>query len=381
MFKKSLLYLAPEHLLVLSSLFTSGINFIIYVIYPFLTGASSLEMFIRDNYAGGFYLFGLASSVSVVTTRLISFHDKKSVIRYAQLSILAGVIILLFLHQYIMTLTALSCILAAVILHINGFILTFLIRLKKIRACAILQIVQPLIFLVGIVLASNYEIMWSYFYLISVVIAFLFFLRLMSKYECCNLFSENVSRTTISFRSLLKLIFACMSFPLFFQLELFFVGEFTSINLGQYTIIQKMYSSVSVAMFGGLLVYMYDETKQGFHWRKILTLPLISASLVFFLAIFLNSIEKFFNVHLFFVTIITSYIFSVAMFISFAMNVTNVSLNLKLLFFSVLIYSFVLFNSEIHSVYQMLLVTLLFYGVYVFLYCFFVMRGSTVSKC
>lgn len=381
MLNKDILHFAPEHLLVLSSLFTSGINFIIYVIYPTLMGANSLELFVRDNYAGGFYLFGLASSVSVVTTRLISFHDMKSVSKYVQLSMLIGGLTFLVLHQYIQTITALSCILAAVILHANGFMLALLIRLKKIRACAILQVVQPFIFFVGIMLASNYEVTWAYFYLLSVVIAFIFFYKLISNKEYCDLFAKNTARTTISFSNLLKLIFACMSFPFFFQLELFFVGEFTSLSLGQYTIIQKMYSSVSVAMFSGLLVYMYGESEQGFHWRKILILPLLSASVVCCLAIFLNFFEGFVDFHLLIVTIITSYVFSVAMFISFAMNVNNTMLNIKLLFFSILVYLFLLLSVQIDSAYQMLLISLSFYGIYIIFYYCFALRKGLVSKC
>ena len=382
MFKKASSLLAPEHLLVLSSLFTSGINFIIYVIYPSLMGAGSLDLFIRDNYAGGFYLFGIASSVSIVTTKLISYHDIKSVTKYAQISTLIGGCVLLSLYQYIQSITALSCILAAVLLHANGFMLAVLIRLKKIRICATLQVVQPFLFLSGILLAISFELMWAYCYLISVAVAFVIFLRVLSKGDFYDLFSNKiVRRTTISLRSLLMLIVASMSFPLFFQLELFFVGEFTKVSLGEYTILQKMYSSVSVALFSGLLVYMYGESKQGFQWRKIFTLPLLSAFVVCCLAIVLSFLGKGVDIHLLFVTVITSYIFSVAMFITFAMNVDNATLNIKLLFVAMLVYSIMLFSIDIESALQMLLISLSFYGTYILLYYYVISSRRKASEC
>lgn len=347
-----------------------------------MIGADSLDLFVRDNYAGGFYLFGIASSVSIVTTKLVSYHDIKSIAKYAQFSALIGGCVLLSLYQYIQSVTALSCILAAVLLHANGFMLAILIRLKRIRICAILQVLQPFLFLGGILLADRFDLMWAYCYLASVVVAFVIFLRVLSKGDFYNLFTnETVNRTTISLRSLLMLIVASMSFPLFFQLELFFVGEFTKVNLGEYTILQKMYSSVSVALFSGLLVYMYGESKQGFQWRKIFTLPLLSAFVVCCLEVVLSLLGKGVDIQLLIVTVITSYIFSVAMFITFAMNIDNAKLNIKLLFFAMLVYTVMLFNIRTESALQMLLLSLFFYGTYILLYYYVISRRRAASEC
>jgi hypothetical protein len=246
--------------------------------------------------------------------------------------------------------------------------------------CAMIQIIQPFIFLGGILIATYYELVWAYFYLVSVALAFVIFLRIYLRDNIYNLFTNNsVKKTTINFQSLFILVLASMSFPVFFQLELFIVGEFTKFNLGEYTIVQKMYSSVSVALFSGLLVYMYGESKQGFNWKNICTLPLLSAFVVCCLAIVLAFLGKDLDKSLLVVTVIVSYVFSVAMFITFAMNIDNTVLNIKLLFISMSVYLLAIVFINIESQLQMLLTSLYFYGSYIFLYV--VNSRRLISTC
>ena len=62
--------------------------------------------------------------------------------------------------------------------------------------------------------------------------------------------------TNISLNSLLSRMFVASTFPIFFQLELILVGNYTSIDLSEFAIFQKLYISISVSLFSNLSVLL-----------------------------------------------------------------------------------------------------------------------------
>jgi len=365
--------LSASHVLILSSLFTSGVNFAIFVIYPTLIGTDALDAFIRNNYAGGFYLFGIASSVSIIATKIISTYNWQSLIRYLIFSFSAFLAVILFFYNYTFNTNSILCVLSAFFLHLNGFMLAVLIRENKITPCFYLQIIQPLFFLVGISLSIDFDYSWVYSYSLSVLIAFIVFLYFFNLNRVRVLLLSNCSngsaRGLLSYQHLLLTLISSMSFPLFFQVELFFVGEFTTLALGEYTVLQKMYSSVSVALFSGVLVHLYGTSGgQIMPFKKMLKLPLLTSFVVSCVAIFLNLLGKDLSLLTLLLTVITSYIFSIAMFASFAMSIKNAKVNIYFMAISLSLYLFVFQFVVVSSIAEMLGLSLIFYSTYVFIF-------------
>jgi hypothetical protein len=71
---------------------------------------------------------------------------------------------------------------------------------------------------------------------------------------------------------------------MFFQLELILCGKFTSISVGQYAIIQKLYSSIATSLFGsiGVLILMRSirRGRVGFLDARLIWMALIGAACV-----------------------------------------------------------------------------------------------------
>lgn len=386
MITRCLSLLSSSHILILSSLFTSGINFAIFVIYPTLIGTDALDAFIRNNYAGGFYLFGIASSVSIIATKIITTYNWQSLIRYLIFSFSAFLVLILFFYNYTFNINSILCVLSALFLHINGFMLAVLIRDNKITPCFYLQIVQPLFFLIGILLSFYFGYSWAYSYSLSVLIAFIAFLYFFNLSRIRVLLLSNRSngspRGLLSYQHLLLTLISSMSFPFFFQVELFFVGEFTPLALGEYTVLQKMYSSVSVALFSGVLVHLYAANKgQAMPLKKMLKLPLLTSFVVSCVAIFLNVLGKDLSLFTLLLTVITSYIFSIAMFASFAMSIKNAKMNICFMAISLSIYLLAFQFMVINSITEMLGLSLIFYSTYVFIYIYSTRYPKKDKQC
>ncbi|MDR8524421.1 hypothetical protein [Shewanella fidelis] len=344
-----------------------------------------MDLFIRSNYAGGFYLFGIASSVSIIATKIISSYNWQSLQRYLIFSFVAFIILILTLYDYAFSISALLCIFAALLLHLNGFMLAVLIRDEKIQACFFLQLVQPAVFLTGILLSTWLGYDWAYPYFLSTFIAFFAFIFCSNFNRIYNLLNSKgnaeFSRGLLSYSGLFLTLISSMSFPLFFQLELFFVGELTSLSLGKYTVLQKMYSSVSVALFGGVLVHLYGKDKSGIlPLKKVLTLPLITSFVVSCVAIILSFLGDGLSSSTLLLTIFTSYVFSIAMFVTFAMSINNAKVNIYLMVISFLIYLVVFQLLIVDNITIMLGVSLVFYISYILMFVFFYFIKSKFFK-
>jgi len=355
-------------LLLFSSVVTSGVNFLIFVVVPLYIGVDKLSTFTKDNYIGGIYLFGIAGSVSTIASLIINRYGIKALSYYIKLSVSSIIIIWILFYNLIHSYHAYICLIASIVLHINGFLLTNLILLGAARKVISIQIIQPAIFLLLILFNEmQYNSEWFFYYLISTLISLGFFLKATN----FNMLGEILKRDENSFKmtQLLFPMLAGISFPLIFQFENILVGELTSLELGRFVVLQKLYSSVAISLFGSYIVYVISKESDcttGVSKKLLFLTPLTSVIAVSVLVLCINYIIKIepYDVTTNLLTILLSYLFSMAMFINFYMNLCNSKVNLLRIIVSSSGYFLIFIIFKPVTMSQVLLISICFYLLY-----------------
>jgi hypothetical protein len=161
---------------------------------------------------------------------------------------------------------------------------------------------------------------------------------------------ENLSKSTpvvMSWRSVLVRIFMSASFPLFFQFELILVGNFSSINLGDYAVVQKLYASVAISLFSSVglrwCMSRVDFIKSGelLVSKRVIIMAFIVLGVVLLVGISLSSLGKEHrpSVGLVVGSAVVSAIYTVASFISLLATTFKPYLAAKALIFSLSVYA------------------------------------------
>ncbi|PMH10117.1 hypothetical protein [Vibrio splendidus] len=359
-----------RNLLILSSLITSGVNFLIFVIGPTFYGFQELSVFVRNNYVGGIYLFSVASSISIVSSVLLSRKNIAALTLYIKSCVLIFAVFFLFLVYFNFDrsfVNSIICLLSALILHILGFYVASLIYKESIAVCFCLQISQPLLFFSGILLFSPH-VDWAKIYFASTLLTLILFSIKLDFGWIKKRFTNN--KETMTFTELAMIIISSMSFSLFFQFEQIFVGEFTSIDLGHFVSIQRLYTSVSVALFGTMLTYLYknrvgDSDKELPRIFGLIHYPLLSVFAVTALMIGMNLLAlSDYTLNQVILVSSVSYLFGLSMFISFFMSIDHPLLNIGIMLSSSLIYGLIASVSKISTIQDVCIMTTIFFGVY-----------------
>lgn len=246
----------------LGTLLASALNFFSFVIFPSIFSLDQFTSFVEHSYLSGFYMAIVVSSVapiSIFTLRNREFGEfKKYVLLSVALALsisLAGSGFAFFPWSYVM-------VAAAILMHISGAYLGAMIFQERHIAIMCLQVVQPAS-LAGLIVANQFafdaSVPWSLLYLISAcgaVAMHLFFAN--HRQIASQLYSSETKGSSEHY--VLPRVLANLSFPLFFHMELFIIGNFSALPIGEYAVIQKLYMSVSTSIFGvaGVLLLKRD---------------------------------------------------------------------------------------------------------------------------
>lgn len=249
-------------MLAMGSALASGFNFYSFVFLPALSGVGNLEIFVRDNYLGGLYLFGIGSSVAPFSVYVFACGKSLALFRYFSLS-LAGLVLVGVVGIGIANMPwSYVCLTAAFCMHGAGFFLAGLIRQERILVASSLQVLQPALF-AGLLtlheLGPLSGVNWALLYSLSCLICVLSFAASVNWQWLKSLLSE-VASDPSGWGSIMARIALSVSFPLFFQLELILCGHFGHTNLGEYSMLQKLYASVSISLFGSVGVLMLSRS-------------------------------------------------------------------------------------------------------------------------
>lgn len=261
----------------------SMFNFYSFLIFPSLVGTKMLESFAQDNYLGGFYLFGVGSSIAPLSVFILTSGRRIALKRYVLLSIFSLLAVCLSGYWLARLPWSYFCLLGAVCLHTAGFFLASLISDERIVAASVLQTVQPGLFAVFISLETVWAgvpINWSVAYLLSTLVSLSLFLAASNITRLWQLLAQEPTDVP-SWGRIMSRVLLCVSFPLFFQLEQILCGKFSTASLGEYVMLQKLYSSISTSLFGSLGVLMLSrklqDRQENFIDSKVLLIALASA--------------------------------------------------------------------------------------------------------
>ena len=327
-------------ILSLGSAAASAFNFYTYVFLPSLVGTASLEHFVKANYLGGLYLFGIGSSVSPIAIFVLAAGRRPALRRYAIVSVLGAAAILLGGQWLLLPPWSYFCLLGAICMHVNGFFFAALIRNGRAIAASCAQIVQPFLFAGFISLKTFHFAMipdWSVLYLISAILGLAAYMVVTDLRGIGETLSLRATQT-IGWFGILSRVAFCVSFPLFFQLELILCGRLSTVNVGVYAMLQKLYASISISLFGAIGVHLLakhlDEQSGRRHLvdRESVWLAGVSAActpLVGFAVLFFTHGGKGLNGQLVIASAGVSFLFTVCSFVGLRLSAIRPVLGLE----------------------------------------------------
>ncbi len=254
----------PNRFLILSivgPLIASLSNFCIFIIFPLAFDDSGMGSFIKSNYLGGLYLFGVASSTTPVT--LLAFKQKNFtfIFVYFFLSLLLIVLLPVFEYSFNLGISfglkTYICLFSALFLQYTSFVLAKLVILERARDILTLVIIQPLSFLIILLIniIFNFEIDWAFIYFFSCMASVYFAQQLNS--DLRPIFFGYTSSIKSVLAKLIAVMIGGVGISLFLQIEQIFVGRVLYLDIEKFVIFQKIYSSIPIALltiYGSYLV-------------------------------------------------------------------------------------------------------------------------------
>jgi hypothetical protein len=256
----------------------SVLSFLSFVIFPSIWGTGPLRTFTEHNYVGGLYTFVIACSAMPIALYLDKSDDPGLMAKYFVIS-LCGVLLLLP-AVWLLGCSGWGyvCILAAVSIHLIGLSTAMLILENRLLRAALFQVVRPLLFAGALFAAvalhspiGNWVIPYTAT-AAPVALACVFFNP--------KLFRAGIRRVAFharEYRDILLRMVACLSFSLYFQVELIFCGKLTALDVGVYAMIQKLYSSISISLFSTLGVFLLAGYANADRTRRKRILALFTA--------------------------------------------------------------------------------------------------------
>ena len=371
----------------LGSVIASALNFYSFVLIPSMFGFYQLELFIRANYLGGLYLFVVGSSIAPFSLFVISQGKAQALLKYAITSFICVCLIITFGIITNKPPSSFFCMLAAFLMQCSGFFLADHVQDERYNLAISLPLIQPLFFAALVTLQTNRvltDYSWTTLYLFSVIIGFLGFLISANWLKLFSVLSMTPKKIS-SWQSILHFMILCVSFPLFLQLELILCGYFDRVSLGQYAILQKLYSSVASALFGSIGILILSKDLKSEHKKEIrIERPLIimatfSAICVFLVALIIMQVGTSFKISIstLFATASVAFFFTIASFLALRLVVHSPVLSTKLFLFSCLTYILLFLVLNPTSIIELLFLAGLFFISYII---FFVVIKYKIIK-
>lgn len=238
----------------LGAVMASALNFYAFVIAPLLFAVGYLEQFVEDSYLSGFYMASAVSSIMPFCVFMYRLGGQTALQRYVQISLLAALVISICGIGFARLPWSYMMVVGALLMHVAGFYLGALIHRERTILIAMLQCLQPFLFACFITLNQfvvNASIPWSGLYLLSAALAIIIFIATARHHQIWSDITV-VQQPKGNTFAVMALIAATVSFPMFFHVELFLIGNFGSVALGEYAILQKLYASVATSLFGSV---------------------------------------------------------------------------------------------------------------------------------
>ncbi len=213
---------------------------------------------------------------------------------------------------------------------------------------------------------------WSVLYLISAAIglaSFLIIANLRRIRETLRL----PATEEIGWIGILSRVAFCVSFPLFFQLELILCGRLSTVNVGVYAMLQKLYASISISLFGAIGVHllakhMDENTGRGrLVDRELVWIAMASSlctPLVGFAVLFFTHGGKGLNGRLVLASAVVSFLYTVCALAGLRLSALRPVLGLEFFAVSMALYlaGFVIMRPETAA--RFLFLASLFFGVF-----------------
>lgn len=253
---------AQELYIVFGAILASALNFYSFVIAPTFFAISHFGHFVADSYLSGFYMAGVVSSIMPFSVYLYQSGGHSALRHYLYISLGACIFISIFGISFARFPESYMMIIAVVLMQVAGFYMGALIHKERISLVAKLQSLQPFIFACFITLNQILEgapFTWSLLYLLSVTFAVLIFIATADHAQI----KIDIASVKASARSKLQtstLIVATISFPMFLHFEIFLVGNFGLVVLGEYAILQKFYASITTSLFGSIGILILSRS-------------------------------------------------------------------------------------------------------------------------
>jgi hypothetical protein len=380
---------APGWLLVIGSALASGFNFYSFLILPSVTGVASLEHFVRDNYLGGLYLFGIGSSVAPFSVFVLTKGRWPALARYIILASVTCVVIGVGGYRLARWPWSYLCLLAGACMHVAGFFLAVLMRQGRLRTAATLQVAQPALFAILVTLAHIKVVPapnWALLYSSSCVCGLLLFVGTSDLHAVRELVRAPVTQV-VGWQGIVTRVALSISFPLFFQLELILCGKLTDVNVGTYSMLQKLYSSIAISLFGGLGVLFLirggeDPTRRhaGIE-RKVVLMSVASSACVLCVGYVMALVGRAaaIPVSLIAGSALVAFVFTMASFITLAFNAFRPFVALRASGVSFAVYLAVFFAWRPNSPGALLIVAAVFFVTFVGL-TFWAVPGLVESR-
>ena len=365
-------------ILSLGSAAASAFNFYTYVFLPSLIGTASLEHFVKANYLGGLYLFGIGSSVSPIAIFVLSAGKRSALSKYVIVSVLGGVVILSGGWWLVMSPWSYFCIVGAICMHANGFFFASLIRDGRPIAASSALMIQPFSFATLISLKTLHIAIiadWSVLYLISAILGLAAYLMVANLHRMGETMSLPATEKIGWIGILLRVAF-CVSFPLFFQLELILCGRLSTVNVGVYAMLQKLYGSISISLFSAIGVHMLARHLDEPSGRKRLVdresvwlagISAVCTPLVGFVVLLLTHGGKGLNGRLVIASAGVSFLFTVCSFVGLRLSAMRPILGLEFFAVSIALYMLAFMIMRPETAWQFLFLAALFFGCFLFL--------------
>ena len=369
------LYISRSFILSLGSGVASAFNFYSFVFLPSLLGTAHLEHFVRSNYLGGLYLFGIGASIAPMAIFILAAGRRSGLWRYIGVSAIAIPAILLGGHWLILSPWSYFCLLGALFLHVVGFFYASLIREERFLTACGVQVIQPFVFAVLIslgLLHIRIVLDWSVAYLISAVLSLVVFLAVSNFERIKNALSLPVSEK-IGWTGIISRVAFCVSFPIFFQLELILCGRFSTVNVGVYAMLQKLYASISISLFSAIGVHLLSkhlDSKSGRNRLVDLESVLLAGAcslctpIIGFGVLFFTHGGKGLNGHLILASGGVAFLFTVCSFVGLRLSALRPVLGLEFFGVSIALYliGFLILRPE--TAVRFLFLASLFFGVF-----------------
>lgn len=248
-------------LLAISSVLASILNFYSFLVFPVVWPSEQLGIFIQHNYLGGSYMAIIGSSIIPMSIFLLNNGGRFSFRNYFLISFFILFVVVVVGANFTFFPYTYYGLGAAILLHLQGLPLALMIRQERTNAVFLCVLVQPFVFAVLLTLGLFFtfnNISWIYFWFIASIASVIFFFY-MTGWKEIIFFMKRDDIANISLNSLLSRMFVASAFPIFFQLELILVGNYSSIDLTEFAIFQKLYISISVSLFSNLSVLLIAQ--------------------------------------------------------------------------------------------------------------------------